>query len=388
MQTLMLLLAGLLLAYDFQNILSWWRGRVITPGEQTSYDFTIIVPLFGHPRYFERRETLTRYQANVLVALETTPAVMAAFADQLEAEGWTVGRYRQADPNPATLVQVALEDVTTTIALRLDADTQLGADLPNAVAAVIESGADLCSVKCEVENTTNVVTKLQQLEYRMAMLSRHMLPWLTSGACFIGRTDALQSIYTNHSLWTPGEDIETGQTATAMRMRVRHCDIVVHTEAPDSWRGLFRQRRLWWAGNFRHRTINLDKNLVHRPVMTVYASAGIWSSIYWKWWQMIDWHSLPSTLPFLWFFYVLVTLTANFKVRSVWMLLFPFYSLLQGMLMPLAGAIYYFHLARERGCWGRYRFGYIRRRPQQHPADELARLSAAVVRATAVLRMA
>ena len=145
-----------------------------------------------------------RYRANVLVALEVTPPAMAAFADELEAEGWRVGRFHVDDPDPATLLRLSLDGVTTTIALRLDADTRPGEDLDLAVAAVLASGADLCSVKCEVENTTNLVTRMQHVEYRMAMLGRHIRPWLTSGACFIGRTAALKELYKQHSLWDAG----------------------------------------------------------------------------------------------------------------------------------------------------------------------------------------
>jgi hypothetical protein len=367
MQALMLIVAGLLLAFDFQNLLSWWRVRVIAPVAGRSDAFTIIVPLFGHPRYFAGRDRLLDYQANVLVALEVTPPVMQAFAVELEGEGWNVGRYTLADPNPASLVKAGLEDVLTPIALRLDADTELGAGLREAVAAVIADDADLCSVKCEVANTVNLCTRMQHLEYRMAMLGRHIRPWLTSGACFIGKTDALRQLYAQHSLWTPGEDIETGVVAKALKLRVRHCDFVVSTDAPESWPALAKQRRLWWAGNFRHWTVNLDKHLVQRPVMALYASAGIWSSLYWKWWGMIDWHALPQTVGILWAFYVVATFVANIQVRSRYMLLVPFYALVQGMVMPVAGAYTYLRLARSRCDLGRYRFGYRRRSPDSLP---------------------
>ena len=53
MTVLMLAVSAVLVAFDFQNVLSWWRGRVIpvrTSGG--SDDYTIVVPLYGHPRYF------------------------------------------------------------------------------------------------------------------------------------------------------------------------------------------------------------------------------------------------------------------------------------------------------------------------------------------------
>ena len=283
-----LILAVCLLLFDFQNLLSWWGGRTIKPGARESNDFTIIVPLFGHPRYFDRRAQLLRYQANVLVALEVSVPVMVAFADELEREGWRVIRLHVEEPNPAKLLKASLPEVTTTYALRLDADTSVSGDIARAVAAVHAAGAEVCSIKCAVANRTNVVTKVQALEYQMAMLGRHFRPWLTSGACFLARTDALRTIMAHHSLWTPGEDIETGRTALALRMRIHHLDIVVETDAPDTWRALIKQRRLWWAGTFRHQWINIDRNLLHLPVLTSYYLAVIWVSLYFKWWTLID----------------------------------------------------------------------------------------------------
>ena len=362
MSHVMLILAIGLVAFDFQNLLSWWGGRTITPGEESSTDFTIIVPLFGHPRYFDRRAELLRYQPNVLVALEVGTPLMAAFAQQLENEGWRVNRIVMESPNPALLIRACLPAVTTTYALRLDADTSVGDDIAQAVAAVEAAGADLCSIKCAVANRTNAVTKFQALEYRMAMLARHFRPWLTSGACFLGRTDALIRIMNLHSMWTPGEDIETGRTALALRMRIRHLDIVVETDAPDTWSALFRQRRLWWAGTFRHWWINMDRNLLQLPVLTAYYLAAIWVSLYFKWWTLISLHELVYTMPLVIVSYVVVTAISNTQVLSPWMLVFPFYSLAQVLVMPPIGAAYYFVVAWRRRRLGRYGFGFRRLR--------------------------
>jgi Glycosyltransferase like family 2 len=358
----MLVLAVGLVAFDFQNLLSWWGGRTVKPGVDTSDDFTIIVPLFGHPRYFDRRADLLRYQANVLVALEVSTPLMADFAEQLEGEGWCVQRLRIERPDPASLVKACLPTVTTTYTLRLDADTSVGDDIARAVAAADAAGADLCSIKCAVANRTNAVTKLQALEYRMAMLARHFRPWLTSGACFLGRTDALIRIMNLHSLWTPGEDIETGRTALALRMRIRHLDIVVETDAPDTWPALIRQRRLWWAGTFRHWWINMDRNLLQLPVLTAYYLAAIWVSLYFKWWTLISLHELIYTMPLVIVSYVVVTAISNVQVLSPWMLVFPFYSLAQVLVMPPIGAAYYFVVAWRRRRLGRYGFGFRRLR--------------------------
>jgi hypothetical protein len=361
MTPFMLAVSLVLVAFDFQNLLSWWRGKVVTPGERTSFDFTILVPLFGDPRYFDGREGIARYRANVLVAIEVTPPRMAEFATELEREGWRVCRVREENPNPPTLIKAVLPLVTTAYALRLDADTVVSPGLERLVAAVKESGADVCSVKVEALDAHTIASKLQALEYRMAMLSRHFRPWLTSGACFIAKTEAFRTILDHHSLWSPGEDVETGRAAHALRMKIRHGDYVVRTEVPQTFASLFRQRRLWWAGTFRHNVVNADRNLLHLPLLTGYMLFAVFASVWFKWWHMIDWQALPAELPFLFLVYAFVTFVSNIQVRSPWMIVFPIYAFAQSLVMPWLGACYYVVLARRRRKLGRYRTGYRRR---------------------------
>jgi len=257
-------------------------------------------------------------------------------------------------------MRAALASVSTSYALRLDADTHIGGDLERIVAAVAASDADICSIKVEAEQPRTIAAKLQALEYRMAMLSRHYRPWMTSGACFIGKTDSLRLIFDLHSLWTPGEDIETGRTAHALKLKIRHADFVVTTEVPETFRALFKQRRLWWAGTFRHCIVNVDRNLLHMPILTGYTLLAIFASAYFKWWGMIELSRLPMELPLVLATYALVTFVSNVQVRSPWMLVFPLYALSQSLVMPVLGAYQYAVLARRAGRAGRYRFGYRR----------------------------
>ncbi len=364
----MVVVSAVLVAFDFQNLLSWWHGRLLEPAEHGTADYTIVVPLFGHPRYFDGRRQIERYRSNVLVALEVTPPHMAAFADELEAEGWNVCRIQIDRPNPAKLMAKALAAVTTTYALRLDADTHLADGLDRVVAAVAASGTDLCSVKVAADSPRTTPEKLQALEYRMAMLARHYRPWMTSGACFIGRTESLRIIFAHHSLWTPGEDIETGRTAHALRMKVRHADFVVTTEVPATWRALYKQRRLWWAGTFRHTFVNADRNLLHLPIITGYMILAVYATIEFKWWGMINWGTLPTELPLVLVAYAFVTFISNLQVRSRWMLVYPIYALAQSLVMPLIGAVQYVVLARRARSAGRYRTGYRRGVPRESQA--------------------
>src|SRR4051812_28086627 len=179
MATLTLLLSVVVLCFEFQNVLSRWRGRIVWSPVDACWDFTILVPLWGQPSYFVDRERLIPYRQRTIVAIEVSSARMEAFASELEAEGWRVARVLDAKPNPARLLTMALESVTTQYVVRLDADTRIGRSLPQAVAAMGSHGADLCSVKVEAASPSTVCEKLQALEYRMAMLSRHFRPWLT-----------------------------------------------------------------------------------------------------------------------------------------------------------------------------------------------------------------
>jgi hypothetical protein len=378
----MLAVSIALVAFDFQNLLAWWRGKVVSLGERSTFDFTIVVPLFGQPRYFDGREAIARYRANVLVALEVTPPHMQAFAAQLEEEGWRVCRIEEPQPDPPRLLKAALPSVTTGHVLRLDADTAVGPGVDRLVAAVAASDADICSVKVEALEPRTIAAKLQALEYRMAMLSRHFRPWLTSGACFVAKTDSLRVILDHHSLWSPGEDIETGRTAHALRMRVRHGDFVVATDVPATWRALGRQRRLWWAGTFRHYVVNADRNLLHLPLLTSYMLLAVFASVHFKVWSMLDWRALPAQLPFLLAIYAFVTFVSNIQVRSWWMIVFPLYALTQSLVMPLLGGLHYTLLAYRRRKLGRYRFGYRRRFPAETETslriERISRAAAAV----------
>lgn len=366
MSTLLLAASVLIVLFEFQNVLAWSRRRLLRRDAGRSDDFTIIVPLYGDPSYFAvGRASLARYSANTLVAIEVTPPPMRAFADELEAEGFRVCRIAMRAPNPASLVDRALGVVTTGVVLRLDADTVVGDDVPEAVAGLIASGADIASVKVEAENRGRIITRLQNLEYRIAMLTRHYRPWLTSGACIIGRTESLRLVFAHHSHWTPGEDIETGRTALALRLNIRHSEMTVWTKVPETWRGLVHQRRHWWAGNFRHAIVNLDRNALHMPMMTLYWLLLIWTSVWLKAWELVDWSSIPDMLPILYLAYLLVTVVSNLQVLSPWMVLFPFYALVQSLVMPPLGAYTYVRIAARRRSLGRYRFGYRQGAPKR-----------------------
>ncbi len=361
--------AGLVILFDFQNVLSWWRGRVIGPHARGSDDYTIVVPLYGHPRYFTNQAALSGMKQNVLVAMDVTLPVMREYALLLYAHGWRVACTELEHPCPPYLIRFALEDgfVTTPYVIRMDADTRPLEDFDRYIEGMKEDGAEICSVKVAVASPRTQAQKMQALEYRMAMLARHFRPWLTSGACTVAKTEAMRRILRFHSFWFPGEDIETGRVARALGMRVRHLDLTVETDAPASWRGLFRQRGLWWAGNFRHTIVNLDKNMLRMPIWSFYYVALVWVGLYFKWHTITSYASVQEFGKLIGISLgvcAVITVLANFQVRSWRMLVFPLYAFVQAFLMPIVGSIYYWILAHRQGFLGRYRFGYRRVKPE------------------------
>jgi cellulose synthase/poly-beta-1,6-N-acetylglucosamine synthase-like glycosyltransferase len=365
---LALAMAGLVILFDFQNVLSWWRGRVIGPHFRRSNDYTIVVPLYGHPRYFANRDALRRLKTHVLLAIDVGTPEMREFALRLFADGWRVACTELKRPSPPHLIRFALESglVTTSYVVRVDGDTRPLDDFARYLESMEEDGADICSVKVTVASPRTQAQKMQALEYRMAMLSRHFRPWLTSGACTVAKTEALRQIFEFHSFWFPGEDIETGRISRALGMRVRHLDLTVETDAPSSWPGLLRQRRLWWAGNFRHTVINLDKNILRMPIWSFYYVALVWVGLYFKWHTITSYASVQAfgkLVGISLVVCVVITVLANLQVRTWRMLIFPVYAFAQALLMPLVGSIYYWVLAHRQGFLGRYRFGYRRIKP-------------------------
>jgi cellulose synthase/poly-beta-1,6-N-acetylglucosamine synthase-like glycosyltransferase len=352
-----------LIGLDSQNVLAWWRGWTLAAASHSSDDYTIIVPVYGHRRYFEDRSRLEHLKERCLIAVDVAGEGCIALIHELRDAGWRVFPTSIENPGPPKLVEVALSAVTTKYAARLDADSEPLEDMGSYVARMGDEGVQLASVRVVPRKAAAFVVRLQGLEYRMAMLSRRFRPWLTSGACFVGETESLKTVLGLHTKWFPGEDLETGRIALALRMKVRHLDLRIATDAPSAWGALFKQRRSWWAGGFRHAVINADKNLRHTPLWTLYYSGLVVAGIVVKAFRIAPakpWPSLALAFALLYLLYVVITFAANWQVRSPLMFLYPPYAIWQAIGMPTAGLVWYVIYARRNNSFGRYRFGYKR----------------------------
>jgi hypothetical protein len=144
-------------------------------------------------------------------------------------------------------------------------------------------------------------------------------------------------------------------------MKVRHIDFPVYTEVPSTWAALFRQRMVWWAASFRAVVINIDSAL-RMPLYLAYYLGLVWLGLYWKLTGGLQLGPLPSYIPSLLILYTAICFATNWPARSRWMLLFPYYSLLQVMLMPTLGAIWCVTYAVGHRKNPRFKFGFRRGR--------------------------
>jgi hypothetical protein len=355
----------LLVGLDTQNAFARF-GRWLRLTADVDTDFTFVVPLFGDPKYFRNSEFLSEYINWTVLAIAIDSPRMAMFADECEAAGWRVHRARLTGRiSCPEVVHDALASVRTDYVIRIDGDTKTPFHPGLAVAAARRARADLCSVRVLVNQYGKVVEKLQGIEYEMSMLGRRNRPWMTSGAAMIARTDALRLVLGSHSMWFPGEDLETGVIANHYRLRVRHIDFPFYTDAPDSWRALFRQRRMWWSGSFRMAFVNADQT-VRYPITFAYTAGVVWLLLLGKWSELATVRHLAHVFPFIILMYTAISVAANWEVRSRWMILFPYYAIFQSLVVPVFGAAYYLKLWRQTGKLkppGRYRIGFCREDP-------------------------
>jgi len=106
--------------------------------------------------------------------------------------------------------------------------------------------------------------------------------------------------------------------------------------------------------------VNADKSL-RLPLFLAYFGVCVWLALFWKWESLLSFRSF-TLLPILIVVYTAICVVTNWPVRSRWMILFPYYSLLQVLLMPAPGAVWCFrHMVTHRTI-GRYKFGVRRGR--------------------------
>lgn len=340
---------------DAQNVFAYFRPPLpLASPIDADPDYTFIIPLFGHPRYFAARDRLEQYKEHVILSVNIAAPMMAEAADRWQAEGWRVSRCVIEDRlAPNELIAAALPMVDTAYAIRLDGDSAPLQDPALAIATLKRRTIDCASVVVVSSQHETLAERMQTLEYAIAMRTRHYRPWLTSGACMILRTGLYREVVARHSNFFLGEDIEVGRIALWLGANCGHVALDVETDVPSTFRSIFRQRRGWWCGSFRLAIVNIDRNL-QVPGFFLYSTLFVWLLLPFKLAALVV---APEVVPLLVVEYMALTLVVNWPVRSRYMILLPYYALVQALVMPLFGVARWISLSRESGRCGRMTIG-------------------------------
>lgn len=290
---------------------------------------------------------------------------MREFADNLEKEGYAVFRHDGHAQSPWHVLQAALDNaqhlllrdalplVRTRYTVFLDGDSWPVEDLGRACAAMGQHGSGLASVIVRPSRSSSWIEKLQDVEYQFAMVMRRYRSWLTSGACIIGQTDVLRTVMMEHTTYFYGGDIEVGRLANRL-CNVCHLDLTVKTDVPQTFPRWFRQRIGWWAGSFRHSIVNFDKDLFRAPLWTLYGTGIIWGLFGLRWLDLSKhWYVIPLLLAI--YLSLNIVMGLRFKIRSRWLLAYPFYALFQSLALPPFGLYRYIKYSLRNRTWGRLR---------------------------------
>lgn len=240
----------------------WRRRRVVPPEGSFAPPVSVIIPAFNEARVIEasvRRVLASDYaDLHVIVADDgstdgTSDIVKRAFGDDRRVTLLTL-----INGGKAAALNRALTVATAEIVIALDADTQFE---PEAIGRLARWFADpaigAVAGNAKVGNRLNLVTRWQAVEYVTAQnlerraLSRFDAITVVPGAVGAWRRAALDAVG-GYPIDTLAEDQDLTIAIQRKGWRVDYdTDAVAWTEAPQSFRGLARQRYRWAFGTLQ-----------------------------------------------------------------------------------------------------------------------------------------
>lgn len=328
--------------------------------------FEILIPIFGDMRYLKNVEFLSNYGSQVILCttsreseeFEREIAQIAAEHDFRIFRSESARSTADEKPNPwrlfsGTLVTVdpgardeiireSFVAVTAPVCIFLDGDTVAEEPLRELVDEFVSRDLELSSVRVLASRRGTFAERLQAIEYDISMDARRVYPWLTSGACMVARTHAMREIMATHSLFFSGGDIEIGKLAKLLKMRVGHVPFDLFTDVPETFPAWFKQRMAWFGGGFRHAVVNVNVFAWRTPFFFVYNTLIVYSMMPLRWYEVIH---MPQMLAIVILIYIALLFMTRRNEKPINLVLFPFYALVQVMLIVPCGIFTYFKMA-------------------------------------------
>lgn len=327
------------------------RGRLIKKHKDydttlRSEDFTILVPLWGKIEILakETLEVLIKNKDKVIILTNTTSS--EAFYKHLDDLGLKYIQFViEKRPNPWKLFKeyFLYYTVNTKYTIFLDADSFPVEEMQVLIGNAEANKYDIASTNVVAWNQSNIIEYLQNIEYTNAMIARRVYPWLTSGACVIGRTQVLKEIFKTHTCFNQGGDIEIGKKAHSMGYNVGHLSCIVMTYVPSTIKKWIKQRGYWMSGTFRHTIMNMFFEIWKFPMFFVYSVIVTYLLFPFRFYGFLHLTALLYIIPIYW----IIMFTFNWKYRSWKLLLAPIYDLFQIMIITPIGVYRYIQYVIE-----------------------------------------
>ena len=238
------------------------EGRTVFPPIDPATRVTVLIPAYNEERVIERavRRVLDSRDVEVSVIViddgsadATSAVVTRAFGDEPRVRLMTL-----ANGGKARALNTALTQIDDEVVIALDADTQFE---PTTIARLarwfVDPTLGAVAGNAKVGNRVNLVTRWQALEYITAQnLERRAFARLNAmtvvpGAVGAWRTAALRAVG-GYPVDTLAEDQDLTIAIQRTGWQVRYDQYAVAwTEAPETFRGLAKQRFRWAFGTLQ-----------------------------------------------------------------------------------------------------------------------------------------
>jgi len=241
---------------------------------------SVLVPAFNEQHYVGR--TLQSVQAAtypgpVDVVVVDDGSTDGTYAEALACAGdWTTV-VRKENGGKHDALNFGLDHAESDVVVTVDADCVVAEDALTELVSVLLRSPDTGAVagNVKVSNRGSLVTNVQALEYVVGINTFRRafdllgIVTVVPGCLGAFRREALELVG-GYDADTLTEDFDATIKLLKGGWRVHASEAVVYTEAPDTWRDLYRQRLRWFRGNFmtlaKHRDVFVDPSfgLLHR----------------------------------------------------------------------------------------------------------------------------
>lgn len=236
---------------------------------------TVLVPAYNEAGYVGRSiesSLAADYPADrldVVVVDDGSTDDTFREAQAYESDRLTV--LRKPNGGKHSALNYGLGAVETDLVVTVDADSVVDAGaFKQLVRSMEETGASAVAGNVKVSNRGSLVTDLQALEYVVGINTFRRafdligVVTVVPGCLGCFERDVLESVG-RYSADTITEDFDLTLELLAQGHRVHHSNALVYTEAPDTWRDLYRQRLRWFRGNVqtvvKHRRALTDRSI-------------------------------------------------------------------------------------------------------------------------------